>query len=495
MRGLVRLVTFYGKTTLIFGLVQLLISLPFVFSQDREYPRPHLTVSENNRFLQDQNGQPFFWLGGTSWGMSEWLDRQDINLYLDDRQQKSFNVIQICLFWGKRRERPTTFTVNPANAYGDRAFRSDGGEVDVSQPAVRKGGSPTDPNDYWDHVEFILEAAWARQMMVAILPVWGRRYVNATHKNASKNLFSMANMHAYGQFLGERFRTHKNIIWVLGGDVKADHGGDYRAHYRSMAEGILLGITGEEIAYHEESILWDAALMTYHPDGSPMVNSSAWFHDDPWLDFNMIETFVHRDSIYKAVQQDYLLHPAKPTLLAEPAYEGSGGPGPPRGAAEMRRQAFQAVFSGAAGFTYGGYFGEDGQGPLFSPTYRWQELLDLEGAHSMVNLSNFCRMNHWEDWIPVPEVMGTLTDQGAFHPLTTQDTTRSRLYLYFPSRQLIKLKIPDVLAELKTCQIKWFNPTNNTYSDSGALINVMDDFEMMLPAGWEEGIAILKFNE
>ena len=123
-------------------------------------------------------------------------------------------------------------------------------------------------------------------------------------------------MYSYSYFLGDRYKSYPNIIWVLGGDVKADDGGDFRAHYRAMAEGIITGITGDTAKWNEDSPLWDAALMTYHPDGGPMKNSSRWFHQDAWLDFNMIETFTFMDYVYKAVRQDYdLRDPIKPTVM------------------------------------------------------------------------------------------------------------------------------------------------------------------------------------
>jgi len=285
---------------------------------------PELSVSGNNRYLVNAAGEPFFWMGGTAWGMSEWLTREDVDIYLDNRVENGFTVVQVCLFWGKREEAPVRFTVNPTNAYGHKAFVELSGKPDEGQPWVIKGGTPQNPNDYWDHVDYIVQAAAKRNLIIAVLPVWGRRYVNATHPSYSANVFSMPGMRSYGEFLGRRFMGYPHIIWVLGGDVKADAGGHYLDHYRSMAEGIITGITGERVRWDEVSPLWDNALMTYHPDGSPLVNSSLWFHNDPWMDFNMIETHRSRDKVYQAVRQDYaLVDPVKPTVMAEPDYEGS----------------------------------------------------------------------------------------------------------------------------------------------------------------------------
>ncbi len=266
--------------------------------------KPSLKVSEDNRHLEYENGEPFFWLGGTSWGMSEWLTREDVDFYLNHRKEQGFNLVQLCLLWGKREDDPVKFMANSPNAYGFQAFAEVNGSPDPGKPRTVEGGTVQAPNDYWDHVEYIIQAAEKKEFTVALLPVWGRRYVNATHPGFSEKLFTSSQMRLYGEFLGRRFQAYSNIIWVMGGDVPADAGGDFLNHYRSMAEGIVTGITGKTVNWNEESPLWDYALMTYHPDGKPLINSSEWFHHDPWLDFNMIETFQHRDLVYKAVQQD-----------------------------------------------------------------------------------------------------------------------------------------------------------------------------------------------
>jgi hypothetical protein len=80
----------------------------------------------------------------------------------------------------------------------------------------------------------------------------------------------------------------------------------------------------------------------------------------------MIETNVSRNQLVAAIRQDLVKTPVKPTVLGEGHYEGTT-----HGSAEaihIRRQAYQTFFSGAAGFTYGGGFDEEGNGPLFSPS-------------------------------------------------------------------------------------------------------------------------------
>jgi hypothetical protein len=60
--------------------------------------QPHpwgLAVSANHRFLQRADGTPFFWLADTGWLLLTRLSRAEAARYLDDRQAKQFNVIQV----------------------------------------------------------------------------------------------------------------------------------------------------------------------------------------------------------------------------------------------------------------------------------------------------------------------------------------------------------------------------------------------------------------
>ncbi|MCB0664969.1 MAG: DUF4038 domain-containing protein [Saprospiraceae bacterium] len=452
--------------------------------------KPRLSVSENQRFLKDIDGSPFLWIGGTVWGMSEWLSREEIDYYLDDRQKKGFNVVQVCLFWGKRTDDPVDFTANPPNFYGHSCFTDQDG-IDPLTPAIRNGGSPEESNDYWDHVDYMLEAMRKRSMIAAVLPVWGRRYVNATHPNFSQSIFTPESMYEYGRFLGNRYRHFDHIIWVLGGDVQADFGGDFLGHYRAMAEGINFGITGERCKWNENSRAWDFSLMTYHPDGAPLKNSSRWFHQDVWLDFNMIETFVNVNSVYAAVEQDYQKRePVKPTVMGEPGYENHPGKEGTISATQVRRQAWQSFFAGAAGFTYGGFRDSLGNGPLFTPFRGWKQILDWEGAGSLAIISKFCLEQGWPDWTPRQEIVVAGRNEGEFMKAVVK-VGQNRFLVFFPDNTEISLKLESENHEIK---LSWYNSLSNVYQDGENIQIEAQALTVSPPAGWTEGILILELK-
>src|SRR6185295_4374301 len=65
-----------------------------------------------------------------------------------------------------------------------------------------------------------------------------------------------------------------------------------------------------------------AHLITLHPPGGQ--GSSAWLHDESWLDFNMRQNGHGTEFTgkYDQTAADYARTPIKPVLDGEPIYEG-----------------------------------------------------------------------------------------------------------------------------------------------------------------------------
>ncbi|MEJ2238994.1 MAG: DUF4038 domain-containing protein, partial [Gemmatimonadales bacterium] len=55
---------------------------------------PRLQVSDNGRYLVTEAGNPFFYLGDTAWELFHRLNREEADLYLEQRAAQGFTVIQ-----------------------------------------------------------------------------------------------------------------------------------------------------------------------------------------------------------------------------------------------------------------------------------------------------------------------------------------------------------------------------------------------------------------
>ncbi len=269
------------------------------------------------RYFVTADGKPWFWQGDTAWCIFDHPSPADVDVYLDDRAAKGFNVIQGCVaVWDYRQHK---------NADGELVF---------------DGGDPGKINEkFFKNVDAVIEKVESRGMYMAVLPFW-------TKNVRSGPAADPVTMKAYCHFLAKRYAT-KNIFWVLGGDTA---GTDIQPVIDAEAEGLQAGAKEAGV---------EKLMITYHPTGRQ--SASFWFQDHPWLDFDSIQSghFINTTN-FRLVGDDYAKTPVKPTLDMEPGYENitdrlvRTDPNAKRiQAVDVRRSAYLAVFAGSAGHTYG----------------------------------------------------------------------------------------------------------------------------------------------
>lgn len=151
-------------------------------------PLPRLKVSDNHRFLVTADGQPFFWLGDTAWELFHRLNREEATRYLEDRAAKGFTIIQA----GALAELDG---LNTPNAYGHRPLLDN----DPARPDVKDGPA----NDYWDHVDFIVDRAASLGLRIGFLPTWGDKW-QASRGGKGPVVFNVENVRTYGEWIGKR---------------------------------------------------------------------------------------------------------------------------------------------------------------------------------------------------------------------------------------------------------------------------------------------------
>jgi len=406
---------------------------------------PRLKVSENKRFLVQEDGRPFFYLGDTAWELFHRLDRKQAVEYLELRARQGFNVIQAVAL-------AELDGLTDPNPYGDLPLLG----RDPSRPWVTPGNAPEEAEayDYWDHVEFIIDEANRRQLYVGLLPTWGRWVGN--DRNPSDQVFNPENAFVYGRFLGQRFGA-KGIIWVLGGDRPAE---GVEEIWRAMARGIAFGIGGRED--------YSRALMTFHPAGGH--SSAEYFHQDAWLAFNMWQTghrVAERAEPWARIASDYRRTPVKPVLDGEPLYEDH-----PIGFrmatrygysldAHVRQRAYWAVFSGACGHTYGHHsvwqMFAPGRRPVNGPLFYWYEAVHRPGAGQMQYLRKLVESRPFLSRVPDQSLV--------VDPLDGPDrivATRGDGYAFIYSPQARDIAIDLTKLNFNRIRAWWFNPRNGS---------------------------------
>ncbi|MDZ4797383.1 MAG: glycoside hydrolase family 140 protein [Bryobacteraceae bacterium] len=414
-------------------------------------PLSELKVAPNGRYLVTADGKPFFYLGDTAWELFHRLNREEATRYLENRARKGYTVIQAVAL-------AELDGLNDPNAYGFRPLV----ENDPVRPDVKDGAN----NDYWDHVDFVVQKANSLGMYVGFLPTWGDKW---NGRGRVKEIFTEQNAEAYGEWIGKRYRS-AGVIWIMGGDRPVEND-THRSILRAMASGIRKGDGGTH-------------LITYHPNGGS--GSAEAFHAEEWLSFNMRQNghaaeFTGR---YDKTLVDYQRTPVKPVLDSEPVYEDHPVSFRPDEmghsiAADVRRPLYWDLFSGACGHTYGHHsvwqMYSIARKPINRPLMTWDQALDQPGAGQMQYGRRLMESRPFATQVPDNEVIvpGTVTSSmpgaGRYRFVATRDADGSFAMVYAPvgrefSVRMDKVKGPKVVAW-------WYNPRNGQAARIGTFAN------------------------
>lgn len=482
------------KKNIVSVLILIYTGLPCLLAQS-PWDQGILKVSENGHFIEHTNGTPFLWIGDTGWGMMQQLTRPEIDEYLDNRKKLGFTLIQTVLHWSPHGGGLKRSPDNAKNAYGHSPFHGSESAPNTAEPLVVTGGSAISPNDYWDHVDYVIQAAKKRNLYLALLPCWASQLVTGTGEYKDREA------RAYTTFLGKRYGKEPHIVWVLGGDTKAQFKGydkhqkyssyDYRSIYRNMAEGLVFGATGERVEWNKKNVAWDKLFITYHPNGDYPYGSSQWFHKDVWQDANGVEVWKEVQDVYRTMLDDYQLNnPIKPSLFLEGSYEYGtyrhecGWVTP----IMVRRQLYHTFFAGGAGHTYGAapIWAMRGNQGDYNCGYTWQQALDFPGAMQVANIAKkFLLDYNWYEWIPNGNI---ISGTGMGENLKTAVTTSSGdlALVYFSNNSSTRVK--NVLNS--EAKVKWFNPRNGKTHQVG-VFKQNESRVMLPPSKWEDAILIL----
>ncbi|MGF1633390.1 MAG: DUF4038 domain-containing protein [Phycisphaerae bacterium] len=416
-----------------------------------------LRVSPDGRHLVSSDGTPFFWLADTAWELFNRLRRDDVSHYLTTRAGQGFNVVQAVLL---------------AECDGLTTPNAEG-----NLPLIE--GDPAKPNEaYFQLVDLAVRQANALGIVMALLPTWGHWVGPRLWAAGGEGTLNARNAAAYGRFLGRRYRE-ADVVWVIGGDRNP---AGYEGVWRELVRGIKEGEAGRE------------HLMTYHPQGGS--GSAEFFHDEPWLDFNMRQTghFYGWAGGHEKMPPDYARTPAKPCLNAEPLYEDIARFFQPANGRfndhDVRAVAYRSVFAGACGHTYGAsgvwQMLEDGRKPLCSGGTPWRPALHLPGATHMRHLRRLVESRPMLTRRPLPleqviEPRGGQAGDAADAVVACGDG-KTYAMVYFPFQwPSVTIKLPRLGGR----RVWWFDPRTGkaTEADLGRAAVVKTSAAIGMPLG------------
>jgi hypothetical protein len=373
-----------------------------------------LSIAPGKRYLLSSGGAPFFMHGDTAWSLIADLKREEADFYLRDRKARGFNTLLVNLLEHR-------FARNaPANAYGDRPFEAEAFGVPDEQ--------------YFKHADWVLERACELGFVVLLAPAYLGYGGGIDGWYSEMEASGEQRLRDYGRFVGKRYGSLGNVLWVQGGDYNPPD----KTPVRVIAEGVRE--TDPD------------GLQTAH--NAPETAALDYWDDEPWLSVNNAYTYepVHAAAIVQNAR-------AMPYFLMESAYEYEHG----ADAHRVRAQAYQAIFSGAFGHLFGNnpiwHFGGPG---LYPAEMTWQEALDSPGAKSMAILRRLFTSVKWWDLEPDTGNEFLVGGQGSYRSRTVAARARDGSFalVYIPNGggvtlDLAKLAGPKINAN-------WFDPSNGS---------------------------------
>ena len=100
--------SFLRPTILTIHFLSVMLVLSTLLSAEEQ---SRLRVADNHRYLEYENGDPFLYIGDTAWELFHRLNREEAELYLTNRAEKGFTVIQAVAI-------PQAGNLKEPNAYG-----------------------------------------------------------------------------------------------------------------------------------------------------------------------------------------------------------------------------------------------------------------------------------------------------------------------------------------------------------------------------------------
>jgi hypothetical protein len=387
-------------------------------------PRFPLKISENRRFLIDQDGKPFLIHGDSAWSLLVQLNLDEVDQYLADRRAKGFNAILVNLLEHKFADKP------PKNRKGDGPFRE-------------PGNFATPNEEYFTFVDEVIRRAGKQGMCVFLCPAYlgyggGDEGWFQEIKKAGPQV-----LRAYGEYLGKRYRDVPNLVWVTGGDYTPETKDQWTVD--ELANSLRAADSLHPIACHAGG-----------------VSAAEPFGDRRWLDLNT--TYSYHPALYVNLLEDYRRSPVRPFIMIESTYENEHDAKPE----QIRRQAYWSLLCGAAGQFFGNnpIWTFDSPVKVFPTDIPWKKSLDTTGAQDMARLRKLFAGRPWHELEPDTDHKIVIDGYGKWDTeaySTAARTRDGRLVLVYVASPAPNRLTVDMTRLAGPVTARWYNPAKGEY--------------------------------
>ena len=405
-----------------YSLIYIILLIVPARAQTYAYP---LQISENNRYLTDQNGTPFFWSGDAAWSLIAQLSNEDAVYYLEDRKAKGFTIVMVNLI-------EHAFSTNPPkNYYGNAPFT---------------GKTFTTPNEaYFQHADYVIDEAAKRGIVVLLFPLYLGYQCGDQGWCQEVNNASQADMQSWGEYVGGRYKGYDNIIWSIGGDTSP-------SPVKSKVLACVNGILSQDSIH----------LFTAH--NQPESYAVSPWSGESWLTINNVYTYTN--TLYQQCKTAYSNSPVKPFFMIESAYENEHG----STGQQLRSQAYWPVLSGGMGYFFGNcpiwHFGSSSN---WCGLTNWKNQLSATGSTSMMYVQKLFVSRAWHLLVPDFDHSVLTSGYGSWgnsnYVTAALTDNKNTMIAYLPSSRPVTVDMGSFSGTQATCW--WYDPSDGNTVEIG----------------------------
>ena len=424
------------QTNQIFAVLVAVFVIVFNPNQVAATPYP-LQASGNGRYLVDATGQPFLLTADSAWSYLVNLNTADTAMFLHARATNGFNAVLgslVCVqYTGGRADASMLDGTVPFT-------NSINGQFDLASvnPA------------YFLEVSNLVQIVNTNGMIAILDPLETGGFLNCALANGPAKCL------AYGQYIGNFFKSFTNIIWLNGNDYASDD--PNQAAHNAVVTNVAWGI--HLTAPNQPQTIEQSPLES---PGNGM-NDPAW-----WYDISFAGAYSWSPQ-YFYIAQEYAMTNAIPVVLMEAHYENESVGFPPSynntedgTPLVLRHQEWWTMLAGGCGQFYGNNY-------TWTFISGWQGQLVTEAT---------TELNYWEDflngipwWNLVPDTNQTVvtTGYGTYsgtgltstndYVTTAWNPDGTLVVAYLPNRNNITV---DMAKLAGACAALWFDPTSGNY--------------------------------
>jgi hypothetical protein len=425
--------------------------------------------ADRTHLVNTFTNKPVFITGDTAYNLvTQLASNTDVEAYLSNRQAKGINLIWVGL-------------VDAANhGQGNHAPGRSPGEGNTQNDAL--GNNPWNggadftgmegATAYWAHVDYVLQRAAAHGITVLA----GTAFTEAFHSCKLPYYGTMATtsddtMTAYGVFLGNRYKSYPNIIWLEGGDANVKLCGSGLAKkVDDIARGILSADPVHLVAMEATDGFWGEASATnwssytFGPN-----NRSGWLtlgtiypKGTPDKDFSAEIAEIISQSVTETAAKPFV-----PFFSMEDPYEYEPWSGDPYDDQQLRQAGYTEILSGA---TLGRLFGSAAVWPFGAGCCqhgsRWQVSMDRPASFDQQRLGQLFRSR--EHWKLVADIDHTVVTagfgSGANLTVASRTSDGQTIVAYVPNGNdaTVTVDMSRITSGIHQATCWWFSPSSGS---------------------------------